>query len=246
MPGILYQPLRRRSFLKAASLGGIGLILGGCQTAPRNTAKTQKFHVALLSDTHIPADPRNEYRGFNPCNNLKRIVPEVVAVGPEAVIVNGDAARLEGLPADYVQFKELLQPLAQAAPIYVTLGNHDDRPNFTAAIQPPTGTKQALKDRVVLVIDHDFMRIVMLDSLLFPNKTPGLLGKEQRTWLSKYLAEHQDKPIIVFVHHTLKDNDGDLLDAERLFEITLPHRHVKAIFYGHSHVGNSPGANASI
>ncbi len=30
--------------------------------------------------------------------------------------------------------------------------------------------------------------------------------------------------------------DGELLDADRLFEIVTPHSEVKAIFYGHSHV----------
>ena len=49
-------------------------------------------------------------------------------------------------------------------------------------------------------------------------------------------ATERPKPIVLFVHHTLKDNDGDLMDAERLFEIVRPHRQVKAIFYGHSHV----------
>jgi Icc protein len=236
MPGILYEPHSRRKFIKAAGIGGIASILGGCSTAPRLAQRLEKFHVALLSDTHTPADPKNEYRGFKPWENLKRIVPDVLATKPEVAIVNGDAARLEGLPADYTQFKELLQPIAQSCPIYVTLGNHDDRTNFIAAIQPPPGTRQPVKDRVVLVVEHDFMRIVMLDSLLFPNKTPGLLGKEQRTWLAKFLEENKDKPTVLFVHHTLKDNDGDLMDAERLFEIALPHRQVKAIFYGHSHV----------
>src|SRR5437868_10728176 len=111
MPGILYQPLARRSFLKAVSLGGIALVLGGCQTSSQRRASgAQKFHLALLSDTHIAADPKNEYRGFNPTENLKRIVPEVVAAKPEAVILNGDAARLEGLPGDYMQLKSLLHP----------------------------------------------------------------------------------------------------------------------------------------
>jgi Icc protein len=45
-----------------------------------------------------------------------------------------------------------------------------------------------------------------------------------------------DKPAIFFVHHTLGEGDGDLLDSNRLFEIIRPHRHVKAIFYGHSHM----------
>lgn len=237
MPGIFYEPVNRRSFLKSTALGSIGLALGGCASAPRTTTQAPKeFHLALLSDTHIPGDRLNGYRGFNPWENLKRIVPEVVAAKPEAVILNGDAARLEGLPADYAEVKSLLQPVAAIAPVYITLGNHDDRPNFLKAIQAPEGVKQNVKDRLVLVVDHSSVRIIILDSLLFTNKSPGLLGKEQRTWLEKYLPANAGKPTVLFVHHTLKDSDGDLLDAERLFEIIRPQKHVKAIFYGHSHV----------
>jgi hypothetical protein len=63
-----------------------------------------------------------------------------------------------------------------------------------------------------------------------------LLGKNQRDWLAAYLPRMTDRPVVVFVHHTLNDGDGSLLDAERLFALLEPHRHVKAIFYGHSHV----------
>src|SRR5437763_14279226 len=40
---------------------------------------------------------------------------------------------------------------------------------------------------------------------------------------------------VLFVHHTLGDGDGELLDVQRLFELVRPHRKVKAIVYGHSH-----------
>jgi len=43
------------------------------------------------------------------------------------------------------------------------------------------------------------------------------------------------KPTVLFVHHTLADGDGDLLDVDRLYQIIQPHSYVKAIFYGHSH-----------
>jgi hypothetical protein len=45
-----------------------------------------------------------------------------------------------------------------------------------------------------------------------------------------------DRPTVLVVHHTLGDGDGDLLDVDRLFGLLRPYRHVKAIFYGHSHV----------
>jgi hypothetical protein len=87
----------------------------------------------------------------------------------------------------------------------------------------------------VTILDQPFQRILILDSLLYTNKTAGLLGQRQRAWLTEYLKGHADKPVVLFVHHTLGENDGELLDANRLFEIIQPHPQVKAIFYGHSH-----------
>jgi Icc protein len=236
MPGIFYQPVHRRSFLKTVSATTGALVLTSCQSAPKNTATDPQLHLSLLSDTHVPGDRKNGYRGFNPWENLKQIVPEVAAARPEAVILNGDAARLEGLPADYQEVKSLLEPIASFAPIYIGLGNHDDRAQFEKAFTSPPTLKQSVKDKHVLVVDQQWIRFILLDSLLYTNKTAGLLGKDQRDWLAKYLPEHSNTPTIIFVHHTLGQGDGELLDSDRLFEIVQPHRDVKAIFYGHSHV----------
>jgi hypothetical protein len=65
-----------------------------------------------------------------------------------------------------------------------------------------------------------------------------LLGKAQRDWLARHLVAESEKPAVFFVHHTLGEADGELLDAPRLLEIAEEHRQVKAIFFGHSHDWN--------
>jgi 3',5'-cyclic-AMP phosphodiesterase len=238
MPGLFHQPTERRRFLKVLSAAGAATVLTGCGSTPKTaTAPAGKpLHLALLSDTHVAGDKNDTNRNFKPWDNLQRVVREVEEVRPEGVIHCGDAARLEGKPEDYREIKSLLTPLSAFAPVFIALGNHDDRANFNQAFTQPSPAKAGIKDKHVLAIDEQELRIVILDSLMFPNKTPGLLGKEQRTWLKEYLATKSDKPLVIFVHHTLTDNDGDLLDAHHLFEMTAPHRHVKAIFFGHSHV----------
>jgi Icc protein len=236
MPGIFYQPVKRRSFLKTVSATTSALVLTGCQSAETRVTQEQQLHFALLSDTHVPGDRKNGFRGFNPWENLNQIVPEVAAGRPEGVILNGDAARLEGLVADYQEVKGLLEPVASFAPVYFGMGNHDDRAQFAKVFTAPPNLKQAVKDKHILVLDQQWIRFIILDSLLYTNKTAGLLGETQRQWLTKYLPEYPDTPTIVFVHHTLGNGDGELLDASKLFEILKPHRNVKAIFYGHSHV----------
>lgn len=198
-------------------------------------AQDASDHWALLSDTHIPADPANGHRGFRPGDNLAKVVPQVVAAKPEAALVCGDVARLTGEPGDYQAFESLMKPVMDIAPVSMALGNHDHRKNFLDALGKSQKNTQTVPQKHVIVIEGRAVRVVVLDSLIQPNLTPGLLGKNQRAWLEKYLGDVRPMPTLLCVHHTLDDNDGSLLDAPRLFEIVRPHRHVKAIVFGHSH-----------
>jgi 3',5'-cyclic AMP phosphodiesterase CpdA len=192
--------------------------------------------LALLSDTHIPGDRKNGHRGFNPWENLRAIVPEVAAAKPESVVVCGDAARLEGKLEDYQEVQSLLDPITKVSTVCIALGNHDDRDNFLKVFRNPPGIRAPVSAKHITILEHETVRVIVLDSLLYVNKVAGLLGRNQRQWLAQYLATANDRPAVIAVHHTLEDGDGDLLDADRLFTLLGPHRHVKAIFYGHSHV----------
>ena len=191
---------------------------------------------AFLSDTHIPADPENNYRGFYPYQNIQKVVPQITADLPEGLIITGDLARLTGLPGDYANAHEFLAPIIEERPVCVGLGNHDDRKNFLDAFGKAGPDKQTVQGKHVVAIDAGPVRLVVMDSLLYVNKVAGLLGRAQRNWLSDYLDTHNDKPVILFFHHTLSDGDGDLLDTDRLFDIIKPASSVKALVFGHSHV----------
>jgi Icc protein len=237
MPSFFDATLGRRAFLKTVSLAATAtaISLRGFSSQAQEGGKT--FRVALLSDPHIPADPANEFRGFKPVENFKRITPEVVEMKPELVILNGDAARLEGKVEDYQAVAELLKPINAIAPVCVSMGNHDDRTNFATVFKSNTGEKQKVTGKNVLVLEHELMRLVVLDSLMYTNKSAGQLGKAQRDWLAKYLPKASDRPVVIFVHHSLDpEKDGDLVDVDHLFEILKPNAHVKSIIYGHSHV----------
>jgi 3',5'-cyclic AMP phosphodiesterase CpdA len=227
----------RRHFLKtAAALAGGVTMLGSCRTwqSPRSNVPAARW--AFLSDTHVPADPENNYRGFYPYRNLETVVPQITGDLPDGLIITGDLARLEGLPGDYENARTLLAPLLEARPICVGLGNHDHRENFRAAFAEAGADRQDVQGKQVAVIEAGPVRLIVLDSLLYTNKTAGLLGRNQRRWLADYLPAHADKPTILFFHHTLDDGDGDLLDASRLFDIIEPTKAVKALVFGHSHV----------
>ncbi len=236
MPGLFYRPMSRKTFLNTSAkmVGAVALAHrpGRLLAADRPSVSA---HLALLSDTHIPADATDGYRGFRPVDNLQQVVPQVVAAAPDAVIIDGDAARLTGQEDDYQSLKNLLAPLAARSPVYIGLGNHDDRGNFYRVFDDAGNDAAPVNGKHVAVIDRGGLRFIVLDSLLYVDKTAGLLGKAQRTWLTRFLRESGDRPHVLFVHHTLGDGDGDLLDVDRLFGIIEPHRKVKALFYGHSH-----------
>jgi Icc protein len=234
MPGIFFQSITRRNFLKFSSSAAAALVVSNTFGGVDEDAELD-LRLALLSDLHFPADPKNEFRKFFPVENLKTILPQVLAAKPAGVIINGDLARLTGEVADYSALKSTLSDLATKAPVFMAMGNHDNREHFYQSFEHSDGERQKLQDRHVLIIEQKPVRIIVLDSLFAASKTGGLLGKAQRDWLANYLKAAGDKPIVIFVHHTLGDGDNELLDAEYLLEMTVAAKQVKAIFYGHSH-----------
>jgi 3',5'-cyclic AMP phosphodiesterase CpdA len=234
---IFHKSMNRRSFLKTglAAAGAVVTIgAGDSFGASKNDKKATRW--AFLSDTHIPADVENNYRGFYPYRNLQKVVPDIAAASPDGVAITGDLARLTGELGDYENLKKLLGPVAEKSPVFLALGNHDNRQNFTKVFAETPGEKQSVRGKHVVVARRAPIQVIILDSLLYVNKVPGLLGKVQRQWLERYLKKSDETPTILCFHHTMGDGDGDLLDVPRLFELVKPIRKVKAILYGHSHV----------
>ncbi len=224
----------RRQFLHAGLVAAGGAFVLGTRHGSAEAGQEQA-RWAFLSDTHIAADRENNYRGFCPYRNLQKVVEWIGSDRPEGLVITGDLARLTGRLGDYENFKRLLVPMIESRPVCLALGNHDDRDNFLRAFENPAGDRQAVRGKHVVTVNTGPVRFILLDSLLYVDKTPGLLGKAQRTWLQDYLRACDEKPVILFVHHTFGDGDGDLLDVLRLFELVKPLAKVKAIVYGHSH-----------
>jgi 3',5'-cyclic AMP phosphodiesterase CpdA len=237
MAEIFFRSMNRRRFIQTglAAFGTLVTLNSGCGTDLMKKDEKQT-NLALLADTHIPEDVENNYRGFYPYQNLEKVVPEIIAASPNGVFIAGDLARLTGESGDYANLKKLLNPVAEKTPVFMALGNHDNRENFLKVFDETPGEKPAVKGKHVTIVEKAPARLIMLDSLFYVNKVPGLLGKAQRQWLENYLKESDETPTILCFHHTLSDGDGDLLDVPRLFSMIAPIRKVKAIVYGHSHV----------
>jgi Icc protein len=229
----------RRTFLRRAALAGAGLLASRELFAADSGASSR---WALLSDTHIGPKPESIAREINMADHLRAVVKEVTALktAPAAVFINGDCALKAGLVDEYATFTPLLKPLTEAGlPVHMTLGNHDDRANFWTALNVASDAARPVQSKHISVIKSAHANWFLLDSLDVVDKPPGKLEQAQRDWLAKALDEHKDKPALVMVHHNVhldptKPNSA-LLDTNELFDVLLPRKQVKALFYGHSH-----------
>src|ERR1035437_2760274 len=127
--------LTRREFLKRAALAGAAVAFAPSSYAGLFGKSRDKHTFAIFSDPHIAADAALKNSGVNMADNLAACVRELAAwpVKPAAVIVNGDLAFKAGLTGDYATFGKLTEPVRALAPIYLSLGYHDERENFWTA-----------------------------------------------------------------------------------------------------------------
>ena len=232
-------PISRRQFLRRSLVAGAGLL-----TIPALRAADSKAdpdHWAFFSDTHVAGDASMVRFDVNMADHLRAVVAGVRALSspPAGVFVNGDCAFNHGLAEDYATFTGLLQPLSEAGlPLHLALGNHDDREVFWGVIKDARPAAPPLASKQVSIVEAGHANWFMLDSLDVTNKTPGVLGDEQRAWLSKALDARVDKPALVMVHHNPVFTGGKqtgLVDTAELMEILRPRRHVKALIFGHTH-----------
>lgn len=232
--------LTRRGFLAGAAALAVGASMPALAraNAPR-PARSAWF--ALLSDTHIDADPKKANRGQTMADNLRAAIDDVLGQGapPAGLLIDGDLAHLQGRPADYQTFLHLLEPVRLArVPIHLAMGNHDHRDHVREVVGQvvPASPAGAPADRIVSSFDGGGVRFLMLDSLIETNHTPGRLGQKQLDWLAATLDAAPETPTLVFLHHNPSSSKGALLDTTELLGVLRPRRQVKVFFFGHTHV----------
>ncbi len=231
-------PISRRRFLSRTLAAGTGLALGPRLFAAAKPADENAW--ALLADPHIAADRAVVSRGVNMAEHLITVARELIArpAHPAGVFILGDCAHNSGETADYATLTALLQPLREEPmPVYLALGNHDNRERFWEALQAEKAAARPLADRQVALVRAPRANWFVLDSLEKTLSTPGWLGREQLDWLAKALDENRGQPALILVHHNpgKVDNIEGVKDTEALFDVIRPRKQVKALFYGHTH-----------
>lgn len=227
----------RRRFFAWAGLAGASIVVGNQLGFGEEANKPTV--VALLSDTHIDADKTKLLRDVVMADHLAKAWEQVSAASSKlsAAIVHGDVACLTGQAGDYRQVAQLLIPAGKAAvPLHFMLGNHDDRDNFREVLKASAASP--LESHHVSLLQTPHANWFLLDSLEAVNKTPGKLGEAQLKWLAAALDAHADKPALISVHHHPVfegEKVGGIQDTKEMLDILVPRKHVKAIFFGHTH-----------
>ncbi|WP_193612885.1 metallophosphoesterase [Nocardioides lijunqiniae] len=194
--------------------------------------------IAHLSDPHLLAGGVRQYGVVDPEAGLHLALQRLanLEVAPQVLVFTGDLAD-KAEPAAYHRLRELVEPAAEAmgAQVVWTMGNHDERSEYAAAL---FGEKaHGPQDRVHEV---DGLRIVALDTSV-PGYHHGDLEDSQLSWLADVLATPAEHGTVIAMHHP--PIPVPMLRAAELIELLDQHRleevvrgtDVRQILGGHLH-----------
>lgn len=123
-------------------------------------------------------------------------------------------------------------------PVYLLMGNHDRRDNFSSAFPRHPADASGF---VQYVVDNAAGRMIFLDTL-DDGKRGGVLCDKRLLWLKQQLDEAAGRSVYLFMHHppfkvglSVMDDDN-LANSEAFWAIIEPFKaQVQHIFFGHLH-----------
>lgn len=194
---------------------------------------TLKFVV--LSDLHVM--PEGELSvTLDTGARFEQAVEAIVARYEKAdfCVLAGDLADL-GQPAAYERLKAIVARIP--IPVYITLGNHDDRDSFISVFGADYLAQTGKVDKA---FDIKGYRIILLDSSE-PGRVDGVLTSAQIDWLHARLAEATDRPVTVILHHNanalhINSDDIRILDATAFLDALKTHPDIRQVIAGHVHL----------
>ena len=193
--------------------------------------------IAQISDTHIALDTPDAERRIQ---DFAQTIADINALQPlpDIIVHTGDIVH-NGRADEYA---EAVSIMAKArAPVYVMVGNKDDRANLREAFSPWPYLDPNC-DFIDYAIDDYPVRLIMLDTLN-PGSNKGDFCRERINRLIDLIDSGSSKPIAVFTHHPpFEVSVGpdplhfETLDIMSELASALQHSdRVAAIFSGHVH-----------
>ncbi len=193
--------------------------------------------IAQITDTHICHGALDAERR---ASDLARTIADINALDPPAdvIIHTGDIVH-GGRPEDYAWAGALLREAR--APVYVAIGNRDDRDNLRHAFQDwacPAPSAPFLDYAI-----EDFpIRLIALDTITASsNKGEFCAVRAER--LIELIETDATRPVAVFLHHppfvvTVGPDPLNFVSGEamvRLQQVLRRSGRVRAVFCGHVH-----------
>ena len=196
-----------------------------------------------ISDTHIANRPDTSYKAIGSSHLLLKDAIEQINLmkGLDFVFFTGDMVD-EGKDEYFDIYYRLLSKLKY--PSLNTIGNHELYGNRT-------------KDEVIeifkkynpnYIFDKTYyafspktdFRIIALDATIENvNNAVGAISDEQLQFLDNELAQHQDKVILIGMHHApiqpFVANDHAILNADKINEILIKYKNPIIVASGHYH-----------
>jgi 3',5'-cyclic-AMP phosphodiesterase len=195
--------------------------------------------IIVLSDLHLL--PEGELSlGLDTAERLRIGVSAINArhANADFCVIAGDLADL-GQEVAYHRLVQILSDLT--IPVYLTIGNHDDRATFLRVFGAHHASETGHVDQV---IDAKGYRVILLDSAIAPGQHGGRLEPAQLDWLRSRLIEAADRPVIVILHHhanPLRTEVDEIMlqNGDAFVDALTIHPDVRQVIAGHVHYAST-------
>ncbi len=154
--------------------------------------------IAQISDTHIAAADKQTYGIVPMAENLARCVAHINGLipKPDLVLITGDVAN-DWCIDQTLRAKSILDGLD--CPYYIIPGNHDDRGHIWDVFGGKA-CPERVDGFINYVIDGYPIRMIGIDTLE-TGESGGVLCATRLAWIKERLAEDQQTPTLLFMHH---------------------------------------------
>lgn len=193
-----------------------------------------------ISDTHIHPDPdyTKDYAEITTYTGAKALVEQLnnVPFTPDFVLHTGDVA-YDPNPEAYHACREILGQIK--FPVYYIAGNHDDSTGLQKHLMGVENPVTPLHAEMEI----NGVQIVLVDSNGPAQPPAGFMTDSQLAWLNGLCSAHDDRPMVIAVHHNVLpvgvpwlDDYMRITNAEAFHEAILPARdRIRGVFHGHVH-----------
>ena len=191
--------------------------------------------IIHLTDTHILGVDRGNLYGLDAALRLEKALKSINKhhADAEFIVITGDLVDTATEESYEVLSSILVQ---QTLPVYLMVGNHDNRKNFLAQFpQFDAG------EFVQYSFEREGKIFIFLDTLV-EGERYGELCPKRLEWLWEKLDANKDKSVYIFMHHHPvpcglyeMDNMADFKTSKLFWELLEKYSGVKHIFFGHIH-----------